>query len=390
MRRAILAAVASVVVGAGTLLGAPIPAGAANPGPVIGDFLSDVSCPATSWCMAVGYQAPTSGAPSPLAEQWNGTAWTVVPTPVPPDTSANQFTHLSCPTTSWCVAIGTDRNPSNWPSNFAEIYSGGAWSVSIPWDAYGSSLNSVSCLSSSDCVAVGQFDSPAQVLAEIWNGTTWGPISAPNPTGAIHAGFDAVTCWAKASVCFATGSADYLAFTNFTDTVIESWNGVSWTMAQSPNVAGAEVSALDGAVSCFDTCLATGHSTTGGVNSPLAESYLPSTGLWSLDPPPPSPTTPNGITFNGVSCTMYSVCNTAGFYNNGYRYVTLQTTWTGSAWVSRSTAPPSFFSLFGGISCAGPFTCMAVGSTSTPTTPQQTLAERWNGAGWTVVPSPSP
>ena len=46
-------------------------------------------------------------------------------------------------------------------------------------------------------------------------------------------------------------------------------------------------------------------------------------------------------------------------------------------------------SVLGGVWCQAGGGCMAAGYTQTRST-AYTLAERWNGAGWTVMPSPNP
>jgi hypothetical protein len=43
-----------------------------------------------------------------------------------------------------------------------------------------------------------------------------------------------------------------------------------------------------------------------------------------------------------------------------------------------------------GVSCASPRACMAVGTRIVSPTVQATLAEHWNGRGWSVQATPSP
>ena len=46
------------------------------------DFLTSVSCPTATYCMAIGqsYFVQTNGSAA-LAEQWNGTTWTIAASP---------------------------------------------------------------------------------------------------------------------------------------------------------------------------------------------------------------------------------------------------------------------------------------------------------------------
>jgi hypothetical protein len=63
------------------------------------------------------------------------------------------LTAVSCPTTSFCMAVDEDSNRS-------VMFSGGSWSAPIPASS-GYGLEAVSCPSTSFCVAV---DDNADVL----------------------------------------------------------------------------------------------------------------------------------------------------------------------------------------------------------------------------------
>src|SRR4051794_18087339 len=74
---AVLAVLAVVLVPRGAA------AGVAAPGEVQGELLS-VSCPTDSFCMAVGVRSQGGGAGRGLAYRWDGSAWHVMPTAGPP------------------------------------------------------------------------------------------------------------------------------------------------------------------------------------------------------------------------------------------------------------------------------------------------------------------
>ena len=58
---------------------------AANPyGAVLYSVLAGVSCPTRSFCEAVGHTTDTSGVQATLAETWNEKSWTVEQSPEPP------------------------------------------------------------------------------------------------------------------------------------------------------------------------------------------------------------------------------------------------------------------------------------------------------------------
>ena len=71
--------------------------------------LDGVSCVSATACTAAGqYYNPNSGAGSrTLVESWNGTAWSVVPTPnAGPYDDANYLSDVSCVSAAACTAAG--------------------------------------------------------------------------------------------------------------------------------------------------------------------------------------------------------------------------------------------------------------------------------------------
>lgn len=58
-------------------------------------------------CTAVGHHANSSGAAKALAESWNGTSWSVVPTPNPPPVGGSSYLNgVSCVSATACTAAG--------------------------------------------------------------------------------------------------------------------------------------------------------------------------------------------------------------------------------------------------------------------------------------------
>lgn len=135
------------------------------------DFLGAVSCTSGSACTAVGNT--DTGL---LAERWDGTAWNVQPTVTPPGTegTGDFFSGVSCSSTSACTAAGLlSVNPGP-PSTVAERWDGTQWSVqptpNIP-GVYDLGGPAVSCPTQSVCTAVSGYrnDGPSVTLAEQWN-----------------------------------------------------------------------------------------------------------------------------------------------------------------------------------------------------------------------------
>src|ERR1700722_7605566 len=66
--------------------------------------LGNVSCVSTTFCMAIGAYSGQNGESETLAESWNGTAWSVVTTPIQ---SINRLSNLTCVSDVLCTAVGS-------------------------------------------------------------------------------------------------------------------------------------------------------------------------------------------------------------------------------------------------------------------------------------------
>jgi hypothetical protein len=59
-----------------------------------------------------------------LVEQWNGTSWSILPTPNPSDAIASYLFGVSCPTVHTCTAVGYYENTSSVDLTLAERFAG--------------------------------------------------------------------------------------------------------------------------------------------------------------------------------------------------------------------------------------------------------------------------
>lgn len=111
-----------------------------------GSGLNAVSCTSATDCTAVGQSySPIVAPPSPLAEHWDGSAWTIEPTPI----GQIGFTSVSCTSASACAAIA--------PPNAVDVWDGSSWAIEdLPGIAPGVALNAVSCASDRNCTVVGE------------------------------------------------------------------------------------------------------------------------------------------------------------------------------------------------------------------------------------------
>src|SRR4029079_11085749 len=90
------------------------------------NVLNAVSCPSTTSCFAVGAYTDF---PKHFVEHWNGTSWSIVSTPSPPDTTNSQLKGVSCPSTTSCYAVGYYFNGSVTNTILVEHWNGTRWSV---------------------------------------------------------------------------------------------------------------------------------------------------------------------------------------------------------------------------------------------------------------------
>ena len=199
----------------------PVPASFLHPG------LNDVSCTSASACVAVGFYITNDDNHLPLAATWNGTAWTVRATP--PVTDLSSLSSLSCTSASACIAVGTTPVGGNEITTpLAESWNGVAWTIlPVPDPAGNGSLNWVSCSSATACTAVGSTSTGA--LAERWNGKKWAVQSTPDPAGAT---LFSVSC-SSATACTAVGEASTSVSGNHV-TLAERWNGTAWAIQPTP------------------------------------------------------------------------------------------------------------------------------------------------------------
>lgn len=233
-----------------------------------------------------------------LAAHWNGTAWTIVPTPAAASggrlASLYDVADLS-PANAWAVGQGKDARP------LAEHWDGTAWSVvPVPVPAVPSGtgfanavLSKISAVSATDIWAVGtttaiQGTSVVRfTLAMHYNGTAWSIVKTANT--AEPTGLSGVTA-ISANNAWAVGNG----FNNVHDTsasvankaVIEHWNGTAWSIVASP--AGLISVDRISAASATDIW-ASGQAplqTIGGVPVPVARTLHWNGTAWSVMPGP--------------------------------------------------------------------------------------------------------
>jgi hypothetical protein len=349
------------------------------------NWLSSVSCVSISSCTAAGHYMKNENLDQTLVESWNGTAWSVTASPSPSVVYRNSLYYVTCPSTTYCAAVGAYRHTGGPYDTLVESWNGAAWNlVGSPNHGTGDNfLNSISCVSASSCMAVGIYrgNSAYRTLAESWNGTAWSVIPSPNRGKTADNVLYGVSCVSSSS-CTAVGYAGI-------QTLIEHWNGTSWSLVSSPN-RKKNTNALFG-VSCpsASSCEASGvyYSARVGAFRTLVERWNGTS--WSTTSSPNQGKSTNYL--NGISCVSANSCVAVGDYRKSKGvYDTLVESWNGSSWstVASPNQVTGFNELFG-VSCVATSTCTAVGTYRASGGVDRTLIEDWNGTAWSVVSSPN-
>ncbi len=300
--------------------------------------------PANVWAVGSFYNT-NSGTNQTLTEQWNGSSWKVVYSPLAPGSSDNYLTGIKVISQNDIWAVGYYKDMSQTVSRtLTEHWNGTAWSVvSSPNKGTGSNqLLAVSASASNDVWAVGSFyntnSGTYQTLTEHWNGSSWKVVYSPLATSSSDNYLSAVRAIASNNV-WAVGYA-YAISGKPARTLIERWNGSSWSVVSSPNKG-------------------TDNNLLYAVSS-VSASDIWATGFYVT-------------TSGGVSVAR-----------------TLTEHWNGSAWsvVSSPNASSSINHLNGVIALSSN-DVWAVGYSITNDNPRKTLIEHWNGSSWSIVSSPN-
>ena len=175
----------------------------------------------------------------PLIEHWDGTSWSIVPTPsVAAAGTLNAVTATSA-TDVWAVGQAGGHN-------LIEHFDGTSWSVVPSPIPRNSHLSGVSGTSSTDVWAVGSAGRSTSDQVQIlhWNGQVWSAVPAPSPglepflTSVVALAPN--NAWAVGEATLPVNSSESTG-----QTLIEHWDGTSWSVVPSPNAGGGSPSAAN-------------------------------------------------------------------------------------------------------------------------------------------------
>ncbi|HJP66109.1 MAG TPA: hypothetical protein VKA30_07390, partial [Actinomycetota bacterium] len=266
-----------------------------------------------------------------LAEHWDGSTWTDVPTPAFPDPISGTLVDVSGTSATDVWAVGSSGLDSFRDKQIAiEHWNGSSWSmVNAPNASFNDRLFGVTAISPSNAWAVGGYDTGGtalnHMLIEHWNGATWSIVPTPeSPNSPLNA-VDAVS----ATDIWAVGGGGGQTFTMHYD-------GTAWSPVPSPN-RGAAVQSLS------------------DVSAPG------STNVWAVG------TVHAGQPFTGQTLAMH---------------------WDGTAWRLTNSPTPSSGDAVNGVSALPTGEAWMVGYYFPDAFTQKPLTEHFGRRGWKVVPAP--
>ncbi|MGH3403783.1 MAG: hypothetical protein ACRDRJ_14980 [Streptosporangiaceae bacterium] len=313
--RGLLAGAACAIAVAGVLAAAGLAAAATSPWSVQqvppvdtatpNVQFSDVSCPTASTCMAVGHYVGTDGIERTFSERWDQKhgGWHVVLPANPAHTQSSGLEAVACASASSCQAIGSTGNGNG--TLIAESWNGRSWRTVSIQASSGFFAPAMSCGSASSCFAVGSKSAKGgveQALTERWNGHRWSLLTPRRPRKFTD--LTGVSCPGPRN-CYAVGSSSAGNLTT-SRVLVEHWNGSRWSTVSVARPAGA---ASLSAVSCptGTSCTAVGDLGGNGGTRMLVLDL--SKGKWSESlPAVPKAVAGGTSSMYAVSCSAPRVC----------------------------------------------------------------------------------
>jgi hypothetical protein len=308
-----------------------------SPGTKVNEFQGvAVLTACDAWAVGFDSDDPSNDSSSrvdkALIEHWDGTSWTVVPTPEP-GSIKNELAGVRAVSSKDVWAVGFFDNGVG-PRTFIVHWDGKAWTrVPSPNPSDSAKLTSVRFVSAKDGWAVGSFnDGTDHTLTLHWNGKAWKRV--PSPSFLLNSTLAAVSVVSARNV-WAVGQATTRTQVK---TLILHWNGARWSRVASPNA---------------------------GISSGLTGAAATSaTNVWAV-----------GILQNTVGSSQ-----------------TLILHWNGKTW-KRVTSPnpggPAEFNQLDAVTASSASSARAVGTFVDPGVGQTTLIVQWNGSRWTHVVTPA-
>jgi hypothetical protein len=315
---------------------------------------------------AVGTRGP-SGRFRTLTEHWDGHAWKIVPSPSPAagasPTDALTGAVATSATNAW--AVGFYEKTTTSFRTLAEHWDGTRWTV-VPSPDSGAGENAftaASAVAASDIWAVGfrQDQGSRRTLTEHWDGRAWKIVPSPNVGAGDNFLFGVAAVSATRAWAVGTDA------TSFGQTLVLRWNGSRWSVVPSRDPGQGDRFLLAVAAPTAGSALAVGSDLNGNQTRAQAQRWTGS--AWSL-----TPARSPGQDYNALQALAAASAGNAWAVgarraSPGAAFATLAEHWNGRAWTVAATPSPGPASaqLFGAAAVPGGHGFWAVGSAGSAT-----------------------
>ncbi len=373
----------------------PVAAAAPPVGATVSSLIrgTRISCASPTACLAIGTHEIGTRT-TPFAARLHAGSWKAVPVKVPAGSTDTDLTDVSCKAATFCLAVGEGPAKSGGFGGYAAIWNGTALRpIAAPPIAAHTlgSAEAVSCVAVNRCVAIGTGESPTgdatSTFVWTWNGAKWATTVVPGQAHIVPE-YAGLRCFSLTS-CVAVGHLEVAISTVGSDTPMAvAWNGTSLTSLNPGLDVGLTDSAQFTALSCVSShsCVAVGDADTGGLvwgaMGAFAEVWNGRTWAVTRWHGSAGDTT---AALLGVSCTSAVRCIAVGTHGTDKAAAPASLAWNGRKWTVLKVAGPGagMGAYFAGISCPVNGKCLATGatgkrdeSTATP------IAGYWNGSAW--------
>ena len=331
----------------------------ALPGDGQGGRFSDVSCFASTTCVAIGGDRINRGDVD--VATWSGGTWTWRPeTTVTPDgTGAGRLVTVTCSRTGVCEALGVDAASTSVVTRSTSA--GSSWTVESPITGDGShapmstnELTSVTCPNATSCVAVGT-DSLVRGISSVstTGGLTWSHETLFNVSALPGQGpLSYVSCVGQS--CVAVGTNDR----SQTVTARSTNGGTTWGPEHLVLSDSSGASFVQGVSCVASLCVLVGWD---DLSRPVVARSLNDGVSWSAEQTVGADTSTEGFLYR-VACPTTQRCVAVGWDGAGQAIVTHSfnggATWTPETIVTHDASGSGFLY---SVSCPRPSYCVAVG-----------------------------
>lgn len=300
--------------------------------------------------------------------------WSIVPSPSPGTMAGLSDIVAIFPQDVW--AVGGYVGTQGYNQALIEHWNGNRW-IDVPSPNPGparSFLQGVAAVSSTDVWAVGGTDAPnwadPGTLIEHWNGTSWSVL--PSTTGLLY------------GVSVLSSNNVWTVGLNSGKTLVEQWNGTQWNIIPSPNPGAfgnrlASVTAL----SPTDIWAVGDYAATKFGDQSLVEHWNGK--QWRVVKSPVLGQFPYEL--RAISAVAANDIWAVGTYTTppGDISLTLTEHWNGKMWSVVPSPSPTGDDILLGVAAISTSDVWAVGDYSVG---GHHLVIQWNGTSWNVVPSP--